>query len=63
MAHISDDDLERYAIGTLPETELAPLEEHLLICSDCRDRLEATERYVVAMRAAAARVRESATGE
>jgi len=44
---------------TLPEAELAPLEEHLLICAECRDRLEATERYVAAIRAAAAKLDKS----
>ena len=63
MVHISDDDLERYALEPLPEAELAPLEEHLLICSECRNRLEATEQYVMAMRAAAATLRKNETAE
>jgi hypothetical protein len=42
VAHISDDDLERYAMQTLPDSETVPLEEHLLICSECRDLLEST---------------------
>ena len=54
VAHISEDDLERYAMRTVPEAELAPLEEHLLICTDCRSQLESTERYVEAVRRAAA---------
>jgi hypothetical protein len=51
--HASDDDLERYAMRTLLEAELEPLEEHLLICAECRERLDETETYVAAMRAAA----------
>jgi predicted anti-sigma-YlaC factor YlaD len=39
------------------------LEEHLLICSECRDHLKATDEYVAAMRSAAAKIRESGTGE
>jgi uncharacterized CHY-type Zn-finger protein len=39
------------------------LEKHLLVCSACRDRLTATEEYVVAMSAAAAAIRESGKGE
>jgi hypothetical protein len=42
---------------------LAALEEHLLICSECRDRLKATDAYVVAMCSAAAKITESRTGE
>src|ERR1035437_9258147 len=38
---------------TLPESACPTLEEHLLICQSCRDRLQATDRYVVTMRRAA----------
>jgi hypothetical protein len=37
--HISDDSLERYSMGRLTEAQIAPIEEHLLICEECRDRL------------------------
>lgn len=50
--HISEDDLERYALGCLPEAQEAPLEEHLLVCEECRDRLARWDEYVGAMRAA-----------
>lgn len=52
--HISDHDLERYHLGMVgDEVELAALEEHLLWCSPCIDRAEATAQYVDAVRAAA----------
>lgn len=51
MPHISDDVLELYLMGRLTEMEMAPLEEHLLICEDCRNRLEEAETYLAAMRA------------
>jgi hypothetical protein len=51
--HTSDDVLERYAMRTLPGAALAQLEEHLLIYSGCRGRLDETEQYVAAIRAAA----------
>jgi hypothetical protein len=39
--HISDKDLERYYLGMVTdESELAPLEEHLLACSSCAERVE-----------------------
>ena len=39
--HITDDDLERYCLGMIKdETELAPIEEHLLACPDCVQRAE-----------------------
>ena len=62
MAHISDDDLERYAMLTLGEAEIERLEDHLLICPKCRERLDEIERYVAAMRAAAAKIRDSESG-
>jgi hypothetical protein len=49
--------------GTLPKADLERLEDHLLICSECGDRLDQTKRYVAAIRAAAARIRERGTGE
>ena len=52
VEHVSEDDLERYAMRTLPAPEVESLEEHLLICSACRDRLESTDQYVAAMKAA-----------
>ena len=54
LGHIDDHDLERYHLGmVMDEAELAALEEHLLCCSACVDRAEATARYVDAVRAAA----------
>jgi anti-sigma factor RsiW len=50
--HISDDSLELYALGRLQEPELASTEEHLLLCQECRARLEETDAYVTAIREA-----------
>jgi hypothetical protein len=51
--HISDDDLERYAMGAVTdEGELAALEEHLLVCGPCIERAEKNEVYVKTIRAA-----------
>jgi hypothetical protein len=55
--HISDEDLERHSLNTLPEPQLAAVEEHLLVCPECQDRLEETDAYVEAMRAAALEAR------
>ena len=50
--HISDHDLERYYLGMVSdEIELAPLEEHLLSCSECVARAEQTQEHVDAVRA------------
>jgi hypothetical protein len=55
--HLSDDDLERLMIGTITdEAELAPLEEHLLVCHDCILRGGGTLEFVETMRAALRRL-------
>ncbi|MGE5645311.1 MAG: hypothetical protein ACM336_05915 [Acidobacteriota bacterium] len=38
--HIEDDLLERYSLELLRGADMAYVEEHLLICLDCRSRLE-----------------------
>jgi hypothetical protein len=53
MEHISDHDLERYHLGmVVDETELAPIEEHILSCPTCAQRAEQAAQYVDAIRAA-----------
>ena len=52
-AHASEETLERYAMGTVKEAELASFEEHLLVCSLCQDRLGETEAFVRATQEAA----------
>jgi anti-sigma factor RsiW len=58
VEHVSGDDLESYAMRSLPAPETDRLEEHLLICSACQNRLESVEQYVVAMKAAAGKMME-----
>jgi hypothetical protein len=57
VRHPPEHSLEQYAMGTLPGPEIGPLQRHLLICGDCRNRLRETDEYVTAMRAAAAKIR------
>jgi hypothetical protein len=53
MDHLSDHDLERYHLGIVTdEAELAPLEEHFLVCPDCVARAEENAAYVDTLRAA-----------
>ena len=42
---------------TLSEPEAGPLERHLLVCGECRDRLDAEVEFVAAMREAAVKIR------
>jgi hypothetical protein len=51
-SHRTDDHLEQYALGRLPAAELAPLEEHLLACSTCREKLVGFEQFSLGMQEA-----------
>ena len=50
--HLQAEELELYCLGGLTEVRCDRLEEHLLLCEICRDRLTETESYVAVMRQA-----------
>ncbi len=50
--HPSDDDFELYSLRRTSETDVAGIEEHLLVCEQCRNRLEEIDAYVAAMKQA-----------
>jgi anti-sigma factor RsiW len=52
IPHINEDDLEFYALGRLAEAQAAPVEEHLLVCEECRVRLAEWDGYTRVMREA-----------
>ena len=52
IPHPEDDQLEQYALGRLTGTEAATVEEHILLCSACQERLQAEDEYLSVMRAA-----------
>jgi len=53
-SHVCDDRLELYALGRLPDAETAEIEEHLLVCESCRLNLAEADRFIAALRYAAA---------
>ncbi len=55
--HFPDAVLEEYSLHNLADCAL--LEEHLLLCHTCQDRLAEIEEYVRVVRAAAAILRSS----
>jgi hypothetical protein len=55
--HATEEILEFYSLGTLPEADTEVLEEHLLICSECQERLTEMDVYVRHMQAAADKLR------
>ena len=52
--HLTEDTLESYALGRLPESQLARVETHLFVCHSCQDALAAADDYVAAMKSALA---------
>ncbi len=46
-SHIEEDTLERYAMDQVPDFDSAPVEEHLLVCHNCQDRLAEIDRFLV----------------
>jgi anti-sigma factor RsiW len=63
LKHVNGEKLEAYAMNSLNEDEAAVVEEHLLFCETCQDELESVERYVLAMKAAAARTTKEEAAE
>jgi hypothetical protein len=51
--HIDTAMLERYAMDAAPADAVASIEEHLLVCEHCRQKLSADDDYIAAIRAAA----------
>jgi hypothetical protein len=54
--HPTEDLLEEYSFGRVVEPALAPLEEHLLECTLCQDRLLAVDEYTALMKAGIAAI-------
>jgi hypothetical protein len=55
--HVDAEDLERYSMGTSPLEAAEVIEEHLLTCEGCQNRLRETDVYLRAMRTSAAQLR------
>ncbi len=59
--HVDDEQLEQYSMGNLSEEELTELEEHLLLCGECQERLTEIDAYTQAMRSASTALRSRGT--
>jgi hypothetical protein len=57
--HIAQDVLEAYALGHLSEADEESVEEHLLICHECQDRLGEIDDFIRAIRVASPAVAAS----
>ncbi len=52
IPHLRIDSIERYSFGQLSGLSLKRTEEHLLLCAECRGRLDEFELMLSAIRAA-----------
>ena len=52
--HVDAEDLERYSMGSFPLEDAPRIEEHLLTCDGCRNRLLEADEYLFVMRASSA---------
>ncbi len=50
--HLEEDTVERYAMNSLPEDAAGEVEQHLLICEPCRDRVSEADGFARAMKGA-----------
>jgi hypothetical protein len=57
QAHPDDSQIEAYCLGKIPEHEAAGLEEHLLVCESCQQRVAEGDAYIKSMRNAGAQFR------
>lgn len=51
--HMDGDEVERYSTGTICEAESTRIEEHLLVCEVCRNRVTESDEQLAALRRAA----------
>jgi len=51
-SHLSEEQLEHYVTGRLPSSESVSIEEHLLLCVACQEKLDSVEDFTLGMRQA-----------
>jgi anti-sigma factor RsiW len=54
VQHFSEEDLELYALGRASEELQEQVEEHLLICTACQEKVTTIDQFVAALRTAIA---------
>jgi hypothetical protein len=58
IRHVEEEMLERYCMHRTGEEEAAQIEEHLLVCDRCRQRVDETGTFVRAMKTGAGQSRD-----
>jgi hypothetical protein len=52
--HLTEEEVEQYSMGAIPDGECGEIEDHLLICETCQGRVSEHDVYFGAMRAGCA---------
>src|ERR1035438_7941822 len=60
--HVDAEALEQYSMGTSSAEMTTLIEEHLLTCGECQERLRETDDYLLAMRTASEQLQRDARG-
>jgi len=63
LNHLKEEELEQYCLGRLAESRCARVEEHILLCASCRDRLTEADAFLAAMHQASRRCRAAQTAD
>ena len=58
----SDETVEAYLLGKLPEEQSVAFEEHFLSCPRCSERLQFTHEFITAVHHVAERLRGTGVG-
>jgi hypothetical protein len=45
MRHLKLDTVEQYSMGVLTDSEVSRVENHLLLCSTCRERIDEFDAF------------------
>jgi hypothetical protein len=55
--HLGEELLERYSRGTLPQSDVERVEEHVLVCESCQNKLSFNDSWVRSIRRTSAQLR------
>jgi Putative zinc-finger len=56
-SHLGEELLERYSRGTLQQADVERVEEHVLVCESCQNKLDLSDSWVRSMRRTGAQAR------
>jgi hypothetical protein len=57
FVHLDEEVAEKYSLGTISDSEIPCIEEHLLICESCQHLVAQHDSFIAAIRAGAAQLR------